>query len=471
MTRFYPSYSGSYDGGLVSALTEGLGVSELTARALIRRGVDSHAAGEAFLRPSEEQLLDPYLLPDMDRAVARILLAVERGEQICVYGDYDADVVCATAILLRCLRSMGATAVPYIPSRQTEGYGMNPEAVRRLAGRYVKLIVTVDNGLSAFDEIALCSNLGVDVVITDHHSVGRELPACCAVVSASRRDSAYPNPYLCGAGAAFQLARALLPAADHRDDLALAAVATVADVVPLVGENRAIVALGLSGVPEQRGLAALLKVAGAQDRETDARTLAFTVAPRLNAAGRIGDAMRCVELLLTDEPRRAEQLAASLDEDNTARKTVEGEIFDAAATGLDTAARALIACGEGWNPGVVGIVASRLCEKYHRPAILFSEKDGVLVGSGRSPAGIDLYRTLTGLSKYFIRYGGHARAAGMTLAAENYVAFRADFLKAMDGYAESCFEPSYGYEEALSLPELSLPGVKELAMLAPFGEV
>ena len=335
----------------------------------------------------------------------------------------------------------------------------------------VGLLITVDNGVGAFDEIALCRNLGIDVIVTDHHRVGTVLPECCAIVSATRKDSNYGNPHLCGAGAAFKLAQALLPNEDHSFDLALAAVATVADVVPLIGENRAIVAQGMEHVLENLGLCALLEAAGWKKEQTlNEQTLAFMVAPRLNAAGRMGDAMQGVELLLTTDPAEAAALAANLDAVNTARRQAENGIAEEALAQIDVNQRGLIAAHTSWNPGVIGIVASRLCETYHRPVILFSEENGVLTGSGRCPDSIDLFMELSKLSKYFIRFGGHARAAGITMAKDNYEPFCRDFLALMSECDSSCFLPACGYEEIAALSWLTLEQVDQLRILAPFGE-
>ena len=470
MSRLYPTYQGAYDDATVAVIRNAAGVAELTAHALIRRGITDAARVEAFLHAENEPLCDPLLLPDMDRAVVRIVDAIRRDERICVYGDYDADGICASAILVRTLATLGANVTRYIPSRHSEGYGLNESAIRKLVGAYVDLIITVDNGISAFDEIALCTALGVDVVVTDHHSIGASVPVCCAVVSAARKDSAYPNPHLCGAGVALKLAQALLPHEEHSEDLALAAVATVADVVPLLGENRAIVAQGLRYIGKNAGLAALLRVSGWKGQTITEQTLAFQIAPRLNASGRMSDAMHGVELLLSEERAEADRLARLLDGDNAARREAEAVIAEEAAPAIDATKRALLIAHDGWNPGVIGIVASRLTEKYHRPVILFTDQNGMLTGSGRCPEGIDLFQTLSSFSSYFVRFGGHARAAGITMLKENFAPFCEAFYASMAGYEESCFKPSCGYEEEVRLPELTLPNVRELGLLAPFGE-
>ena len=459
---------------LIDGITESLGVSSIVARALIRRGVSSTEDARRFMIPERAQLLDPYLLPDMKPAVERIRAAMEARETICVYGDYDADGVCATAMLVKRLAALGARVQFYIPNRHSEGYGMNEQAVRKLKERGVTLIVTVDNGVSAFDEIALCGALGIDVIVTDHHSVGKSVPDCTAVVAASRKDSTYPNRYLCGAGVALKLIAALGGGEFTDEELALAAVATIADVVPLTGENRAIAALGLGTLSSVPGFAALLNAAGFQQQTPDEQTVSFIIAPRLNAAGRMASAMEGVELLLNADLERARVLAEQLNLYNQKRKDAENAILEEAERQLEAEGKeghALLLMHPDWNAGVIGIVASRLCERFHLPVILFSEQDGILTGSGRSIEGIDLFENLSVFSHLFVRFGGHARAAGVTIRAERYEEFKQRFLSHIESnYKPEDFFPSYSYDEALSFSELSVKQVRELKKLAPFGE-
>lgn len=470
MSRFYPMYAGDYPEDTVDALCKELGVSPLCARALMRRGLRDPKEAYGFLYPNASQFHDPYLLPDMAAAVARIRQGIQAGEKLCVFGDYDADGICATTILLNCLTSLGANCVAYIPSRHREGYGLREYSVRKLAEEGVKLIITVDNGINAFYEVKLARDLGMEVIVTDHHSAEETIPACAAVVAASRRDSTYPNPELCGAGVAYQLAAALRPEGDRANALALAAVATVADVVPLTGENRAMVSMGIDELGRNLGLRKLLEAAGWKGQPVTSHTLAFLIAPRLNASGRIGSAMRGVELLRSQNPDVAKALASQLDNDNTARKECEGAILTEATEQADLTKRAILVRSQGWNPGVIGIVASRLSETYHRPAILFAEHDGVLTGSGRSPEGIDLYELLCRFTALYQRFGGHARAAGITMPPENFDAFLEGMYAALDAFDPACFEPAYCYEESIRLSDLSVPAVNELELLAPFGE-
>ncbi len=462
------------DPALVETIAEAFQCSRLIARALIRRGVSSLEEARRFLKPSEGDLLDPFLLPDMRVAADRIRLAIEKRERICVFGDYDADGVCSTAMLVQRLRKMNAIVEYYIPHRHSEGYGMSPDAVRTLHERGVGLIVTVDNGVSAFDEIALCEALGIDVIVTDHHSVGKTIPKCIAVVAASRKDASYPNRYLCGAGVALKLIQALNDGAYAPEELALAAVATIADVVPLTGENRVIVALGLRHIPLIQGLSSLLRAAGFQQTRVDEMTVSFMIAPRLNAAGRMATALEAVELLLGEEMARADEIAATLNEYNQRRRDTENEILEEAERMIQargTIGRAILLAHESWNAGVIGIVASRLCERYHLPVILFADQNGLLTGSGRSIAGIDLFENLSLFSKMFVRFGGHARAAGVTITKEQYETFRLAFEQHIEeSYQPEDFYPAFYYDETVLLSELNAQRVKELRLLAPFGE-
>lgn len=449
------------------------GFPRLLAEALVRRGICSAEDARAFLNPAQSEPENPFLLPDMEKAVTRILLAVGSGERICVYGDYDADGICATAILLTALRENGANVCYRLPSRHGEGYGLNVGAIEALASDGVKLILTVDNGISALDEIACARRLGVDVVVTDHHEPGEQLPECMAVVAASRRDSQYPNRALCGAGTAYQLARALWPDSDHSVRLALAAVATIADVVPLRGENRTIVVQGLPILPKLPAVAALLHASGMDGRPLSETTVAFGIAPRLNAAGRMGEAERALELFLSENAALTASLAVTLEEENRKRRAEETRIQAEAEDMLRLTARgkrAILLYRENWNPGVIGIVAARMVERYGRPTILFSDAGGVLTGSGRSLDGVNLYMCLSACSSHFLRFGGHAGAAGITMRRDAFDAFSEQFCAILDTLPQTLFLPSCAYEADVPLSALDRRTVETLLELQPFGE-
>jgi len=451
------------------------GISALLASLLLQRGLRAQEDVQAFLHPSEEQLSDPFLLPDMRAAVSRIGRAVGAKERICVYGDYDCDGVCAAAILLTYLRSRGAQASAYLPSRHQEGYGMHEDAVLRLKEEGVTLIVTVDNGISAAREIALCAALHIDVVVTDHHECPETLPACAAVVNPHRRDGGVFAP-LCGAGVALKLVQALGASREElRAYLPIAALATMADVVPLQGENRAIVAMGLPLVAGHPGLEELLAVSGSAGQAVTGETLAFRLAPRINAAGRMGDAMRALELLVTDEPAEAHRLALLLNGENEARQAEEQRILQEARRMLQdpeaARMRAVMLYAEGWNPGVIGIVASRLAEECYRPALLFSKEGDILTGSCRSIPGVHLYECLKAFEDRFLKFGGHAQAAGLTMEAAKFGEFRTAFDAYLrERYPSPVFVPTAFYERELPLSDVTPQAAAELTLLAPYGE-
>ena len=441
------------------------------------RGAKTPEEMERFLHPGEGQFCDPLDFKDMDMAVERIRAAVG-NERICVFGDYDADGVCATAILADCIASMGADVIYRIPSRHEEGYGLSIAAVERLRQEGVGLIVTVDNGVKAYGEIDRCRELGMDVVVTDHHRCDGRIPDCCAVVCHTRDDNTYPNSDLCGAGIAWKLAEALIGRGNAEKYLPIAAIATMADVVPLLGENRAIVALGLRMINEGlccAGIKALGRAVNEKNSTFAARDLSFGFAPRLNAAGRMEDASICVELLCTGDMQRADEIARRLDELNRLRQKEEGSIVDEAAELAErddlTVKRCIVLKSENWNPGVIGIAAARIAERYYRPTLLFTEKDGVLTGSARSVPGVDLYSALNANARFFTRFGGHAFAAGVTMPAEDFEEFAGalndTFRKTVP---DEMFIPRRTYEAEVELAELTLPMAEELELLAPFGE-
>lgn len=448
------------------------GMPHLLHALLIQRGVASAAEAEAFLAPTEALLHDPLLLSDMDRAVSRLQSALAAGERVCVYGDYDVDGVCAAAILFLHLRSLGAKARVYLPDRQREGYGLNEEAVRALAAD-TDLLVSVDCGVNAVDMASLARRLGMDIVITDHHRPGETLPDC-PVVDPLLND--YPCPHLSGAGVAFKLVEALSGRAAAMEYIDLAALSTVADVVPLLDENRFIVRAGLQRMNERPrpGVAALKRVAGLENRALTAGHLGFQLGPRLNAGGRLGSARRGLELLLTEDRARAEALAEGLDAENSARRNVENAILDQAEEALRDfdfpARRAIVLAREGWNPGVLGLAASRLVEKYHYPAILLCEENGVLKGSCRSIPGVDIFAALSASAQWLARFGGHRQAAGLTLSRENLE----PFTQALEAYLRKnvpaeVWVPALEYDLEVRLGELDACAVAALEALQPTG--
>ena len=438
---------------------------------LMRRGIASAEAAELFLHPDARSLHDPFLLNDMGKAVDIIRAAIAAGDPICVYGDYDVDGVSASSIMKLWLRSRGADVSVYLPSRHTEGYGLNEPAIREIAGR-AKLMVTVDCGVTSVELVQLAKSLGLRVIVTDHHRPGDQLPDCPVV---NPLLNGYPFPHLCGAGVAWKLIWALsgeIPL----EYIDIAALATVADVVSLTGENRAIVAMGLQAINRhpRPGIAALIEAAGLSGKPITATTVAFQLAPRLNAGGRLDTALRPLELVTTDDPDRAHQLAEELNAENTRRQAIEKQMLseaEARLQGFDFLRhRAIILSGAGWNPGVIGLTASRLVEKYHCPVVMLSDQGDRLTGSCRSIEGVDIFEALSGCSEHLTRFGGHKQAAGLTLAPESLPAF----IDAMDRWLAShippeVYIPALPYDAELSLETVTPALIAALEGLQPTG--
>jgi single-stranded-DNA-specific exonuclease len=460
-----------------SALARELGVSEITSSVLVRRGYGDPEAAKAFLA-GEQPLHDPFLLGDMATAVERIRAAIRDGRRICVHGDYDADGICATVLAILVLRDLGADVAWHLPSRFDEGYGVSSATLERLADEGCGLLVTVDCGITAVTEVAAARERGLEVVVTDHHRPGDELPDCAIVAT---RPSDYPFPELCGTGVVFKLGQALLgaDAPTLRRHLDLVALATIADVVPLVGENRSLAIAGLRTLARTRkpGLRALMRIARLDPAAVDAGAVGFRLAPRINAAGRLGHPGAALELLLTEDPEEARRLADRLEELNRDRQAVEDRILRAAIAQVDgwpertRRRRAYVLWGEDWHEGVIGIVASRLVDRYHRPVVLIAGADGLWKGSGRSIPAFDLHGALGACARHLERFGGHRAAAGLSILPERVEAFA----EAFAAHAESTLEPEELVPTTVVdavLPrgtKLTLELCQELRRLAPFG--
>ncbi len=423
-------------------LAERYGIPFFLAMMLEIRGFSGQAEE---LLSGEILLSDPFLMKDMDRAAERIRLALDRFERIAVYGDYDADGVTATAMLYTYLEARGADVIYYIPQREGEGYGMNPGAVHKLADQGVKLIVTVDNGISSFEEVRLAKELGIDVVVTDHHQPQETLPEAVAVVDAHRRDDESPFRDFCGAGVVLKLLIALEDgeAAAVLEEFAdLAALGTVGDAVPLFGENRSIVKAGMELLRRQTrpGLSILFSKCSLSPQMSTASSLSFSVIPRLNATGRMGSPERAVRLLVCEEEEEAELLAQEICDDNEDRKAVEAQIAAQAFETIEkdpTLAfeRVIVVSGRGWHHGVIGIVAARITERCGKPCIVISEDGEYAKGSGRSVEGFSLFEGVSACKELLERFGGHPMAAGISLKAENVPAFR----EKINAYAKEAF--------------------------------
>lgn len=457
---------------------EQAGLPPLLASLLSARGISTPEAAQQLISPTAEPIPDPMLLRDMGKAVSRVRLALDRGEHIAVYGDYDVDGITSTCLLTEFLRQQGGHIIPYIPCRLEEGYGLNAEAIRTLAAQGVQLIITVDCGITAVDETRLANELGMDVVITDHHTCKDELPAAAAVVDPHRPDCPYPFKGLAGVGVALMLAMAV--AGPHRaaevlrDYCDLAAVGTVADVMPMLGENRAIVSLGLQQLnpPRRLGLASLIRCAGLADKPVTSVSVGYTLSPRINASGRMGRAEVAVELLLTQDPARAEELALELCQLNRDRQGIESEIFHQCVHHLSANPQrgAIVLAGNQWHQGVVGIVASRLAEKYACPCFMICLDQGLGKGSCRSWGGVNLFQLLSSCSHLLENFGGHALAAGFTVREENIPALAQALRQAMMQIGHGEELPSVLEVDMAVQPQmLTIPAVESLELLEPCG--
>ena len=460
-----------------SGLAKELGLSEITASVLVRRGYGDPDVARAFLA-GEQPLHDSFLLGDMDDAVQRIQTAIAAGKRICVHGDYDVDGICATVLAVLVLRELGAEVEWHLPSRFDEGYGVSGQTLERLAEEGCGLVLTVDCGITAVEEVRRARELGLDVIVTDHHRPGDELPDCPIVAT---RPSDYPFQDLCGTGVVYKLAQALLGAESEvlRRHLDLVALATVADVVPLVGENRSLAIAGLRTLArtQKLGLRALMKSAGVDPAAVDAGKVGFRLAPRINAAGRLGDPRAALELLLTEDADEARRLADRLEELNRDRQAVEDKILRAAIAQVEEwpeAKRrrsAYVVWGEDWHEGVIGIVASRLVERYHRPVVLIAGTDGLWKGSGRSIPSFDLHGALGACSTFLERFGGHRAAAGLSIAPDRVEQFADAFAAQAEGLlGPEDLVPATVVDAVLPRgAKLTLELCEELRALAPFG--
>lgn len=452
-------------------------VSPLVAELLCRRGHDTFDQANIFLHPTEEQLLSPEIFENMEEALDCLYAAKAMEDIICVYGDYDVDGTSATAILLDYFHRSGFRVRGYIPSRHEEGYGLNREAITRLAEEGVNVIVTVDCGITALDEIRYAQELGLEVIVTDHHQRLEELPECAAILNP--QVSIYPNKALCGAGVALKLVQAMggKEAASQYYDIA--ALATVSDIVDLTGENRAIVALGLQQIHQGKGhdgLKALMEVNNLDEKTLDAQDFAFYLGPCLNAAGRLANAKLALQLLISNEADESKKIARKLSKINTERKEIEAtmyrQVIDKIESGdIDLLNQpAILLQDDTWNAGLIGIVAARLMRAYYKPVFLFAGDSDYWVGSGRSIKGIHLFQMLQPFAECFERYGGHAMAAGLSIKKDQYDDFCLQFQEHLNQeIPKETFIPIMNYDVDANMDQLTMKTYKELQQLAPFG--
>ena len=474
------------DGAVIAALAQGAGVPELLARLLVNRGITDAVVTGRFLYATLADCHDPFLMQGMTAAVERLIAARHGGEPVCVYGDYDVDGITATALLIEFFRSVGFACFYHIPNRMEHGYGLAEAGILAAAALGARVIVSVDCGVTAVAEAELCRTLGIDLIITDHHTPGNTVPDACAILNPHLFDCRFPFKFLSGVGVAFNLLIALRTrlrevdgfrtgeAPNLREYLDLVALGTIADIVPLTDENRLFVRFGLKELTSgsRIGIAALKTVARVMG-EVSCYDVGFRLAPRLNACGRLEDATRGVELLLCRDPEEAAVIAGELDASNTVRQQIEQEILRDARALLERDGQErfgiVLASGE-WHPGVIGIVASRLVELYHRPTVLIALKDGCGRGSGRSIPAFHLYEALAACSGNLLKFGGHKYAAGLSVAREALAAFAEEFYaRAAELLSTDDLLPELLIDAELAPGEISveLPGL--IARLEPHG--
>lgn len=463
------------DEELLAQLMENLDIHRTIARMLIRRGIKDVKAAQRFLSPQLEDLFDPFLLDGMKPAVERIHRALDQNEKILIYGDYDVDGISSTSLMILLLRQFQADVDYYIPNRFREGYGIHREALQLAKEKNVQLIVSVDTGIRAIEEAAYAKELGLDLIITDHHEPPDQLPDAI-VINPKKNTCRYPFKHLAGVGVAFKLATALLgkPPVEFLD---LVALGTIADLVPLTGENRILATYGLKRMnqKERIGLCALARVAGIEQEITTSH-IGFALGPRLNAAGRLDSADIAVELLITDDPERAEMIAGQCDQFNQQRQQMVQEMTEEAISRVEADPhryeKAIVVADPAWNEGVVGIVASRLVEQYYRPVVVLGvdQEKGIAKGSARSIESFDLYRALSECEEYLLKFGGHQMAAGMTLRTDQIDLLQQKLSQlAMEWLTPEDWIPSTLTDDHLTLADVNIELIRQLDQLAPYG--
>lgn len=472
-----------YNEDLVDEIAKELAVPSILARILLNRQIDSFDKARNFFRPELENLYDPYLMKDMDKAVDRLHQALHNGENILVYGDYDVDGVSSAALMYLVLsRMVGSKISYYIPDRMTEGYGLSDKNIREAAANGVNLVVTVDCGVTAIDEIRLADELGMDTIVCDHHQPAEELPPAIAILDPKLPDSNYPFKELAGVGVAFKLLQALykkldVPEAELDEYLDLVAIGSCADIVPLVDENRILVRHGLDKINynPRYGVRALLESSGLSNREITAGLIVFVMAPRINAVGRLGDAKRAVQLFSAQTLQQARTFARELEKENRLRRDIDEVTFkeakDIVEKRLNTEKdKAFVLYKTDWHPGVIGIVASRIVEKFYRPTIMITVVDGIGKGSARSISNFNIYEAIKSCSHHLSGFGGHKHAAGLTIEEKNIPAF----IKCFQSFAEKKITPEdlvprISIDGEIELSQFTKRFMRLLKLLGPFG--
>lgn len=467
------------DEKLVDEICEKYNLNKVIGKIIVNRHVVNDEDVRIFITPTRDDFHDPFLFKGMDVAVERIIKAINNKEKILIYGDYDVDGITSTTVLKKYLMDRGISVDTYIPNRLHEGYGLNKNAIDTIKERNIDLIITVDCGISAIEEVDYAVSLGMDVIVTDHHEVGEKLPNALAVIDAKRKDNTYPFRSLAGVGVVFKLIQALsikleIKPEEYLKYLDLVCVGTISDIVPLEGENRTIAKLGLMLIKVTRnlGLRELIKSSGY--KEIDSNTISFGVAPRINACGRMGHEEEALKLFLAEDLESATKITKELNEYNTLRQSTEKAIYEEAVQEIDRnhldEKNSIVLGGEGWHHGVIGIVSSKVTDKYYKPSILLSFEDDIAKGSGRSVPGFDLYEGLTKCEDLLEKYGGHSMAVGLTLKKENLEKFKERFEQIAKEKNIKELVPIIYIDDELKLKDINMELVKSLSILEPFGE-
>ena len=460
----------------VEQIQKEFGLSRLLATILVNKGLETKQEIDVFLNPTRKDFHNPYLMPDMEIAVKRIIQAIENKEKVIIYGDYDVDGITSITVLKKFLADRGLEVDSYIPNRLDEGYGLNKAAIDKIVSEKYNLMITVDCGI---EEIDYANGLGLETIVTDHHEPAEVLPKAVAVVDAKRKDNKYPNNQLAGVGVVFKLIQAIslvynLDEKEYLKYLDIVCVGTISDIVPLVDENRVIAKLGLKLVEVTRniGLKALLNSIGY--KKIDSSAISFGVAPRINACGRMGYQEEALKLFLTNNIQEAREITAKLNKYNSKRQETEKQIFEQAIKAIEKEdidkLNSIVIAGENWHHGVIGIVASKLTEKYFKPTILICMEKDIGKGSGRSVPGFDLHGALVSSSKYLEKYGGHEMAVGLTLKKENFEDFKNTFEQIAEKSNIKEIVPVIKLDGEISLKDINKDLVKELEVLEPYGE-
>ncbi len=469
------------DENAVLALADSLTISNILAKLLIQRNITNFFEAKKFFRPSIEDIHDPYLMDGMKEAALRVIDAITNNERICVYGDYDVDGTCSSSLLYMFLKELGANAQIYIPNRITEGYGISMESIDLFKTQNVNLLISVDCGITAVDEVEYATKLNIDTIICDHHQPKEKIPAAYAVLDPIKPGCNYPFKYLSGAGVAFKLARAVADRIGRSEDvfqyLDLVALAAAADIVPLLDENRILVKQGIELINSnpRPGIKALIKSARMQPGNLSAGRIVFTLAPRINAVGRMGDAMRAVDLFTSKTMAEAEKNAKILENENLERRKIDEMTFSHAIELLHEKIDLKIDLGlvlhhENWHPGVIGIVASRMVEKFHRPAVMLTTIDGVAKGSARSIPGFDIYSSIEDCKDLLLQFGGHKAAAGLALELDNIEIFRKRFNESLKKrLTHEAIIPEIKINTEINFSDITPKFIRILDQFAPFG--